>query len=356
MIVLEELSELMCPPSATVGRAIERITELGAPLTFQLVMDEAGRLLGTVTDGDIRRGLLRGATLETAIVEVMNREPEVGRFGSEDSEHHAKLTSLELDFLPLVDDAGVARAVMAWQPPQQPVSTALVMAGGQGQRLGAATKNRPKPLVPVGDRPMLEHIMSGLENAGVGTIYVAVHHMGDQIAEFVNDRSSTAHVRLLYEDEPLGTAGSLANIDPPDGSILVVNADVLTSTDFAALVDFHDRHGYDATIGVAQHAVKIPYGVIRHNEDGRFLGIDEKPTVTNFVAAGIYYLAPAVPNLLRPGQQVDMPELLNLASEAGLRIGLFPIHEYWLDVGRPDDLESARQHHVAGDALSRDMA
>jgi NDP-sugar pyrophosphorylase family protein len=258
--------------------------------------------------------------------------------------------------LPLVDAEGVLAGVVIRDGSPRRGLSAVVMAGGQGRRLGAVTKDTPKPLVPVGDSPMLEHIMSGLESAGVGTIYVAVHHMGDQIAEFVNDRSSAAQVRLLHEDEPLGTAGSLANIDPPDGPILVVNADVLTSADFAALVDFHDRHGYDATIGVAQHAVKIPYGVIRHNEEGRFLGIDEKPTVTNFVAAGIYYLAPAVPNLLRPGQRVDMPELLNLASEAGLKIGLFPIHEYWLDVGHPDDLESARQHHVAGDARSRDTA
>ena len=156
-------------------------------------------------------------------------------------------------------------------------------------------------------------------------------------------RTSKADIGLIRESQPLGTAGALGLVpETLDEPILVLNGDVLTKTDFVALDAFHRQHGYDATIAVARHSVEIPYGIVRHDDGGAFRGIDEKPVLRNFVAAGIYYLSPAFVGLVAPNEATSMPALLNDGHRIGMRIGLFPIHEYWADIGRPEDLDAGR--------------
>ena len=201
-------------------------------------------------------------------------------------------------------------------------------------------------MLPIGDRPILEHLLGRLEDAGVVQIRIALHYHADQIRKFVAQRDCRAKISFMEEDEPLGTAGALGRLSSsPDVPILVMNADVLTDVDVGALHDFHVRHGFDATVGVARYDVDVPFGVVRYGEDGLFSGVDEKPRISNFIAAGVYYLSPEFVALVPTDRPMDMPELLNLGRSIGMRIGVFPIHEYWTDVGRPDDLQRAEDWH-----------
>lgn len=331
---------LAARPDEPLRTVLERLN--AAPQPFQVVIDETGRVVGTLTDGDVRRGLLGGLTLADPVARCMQVRPTLGRVGDE-----ASLDLLRgLAFLPIVDPAGRLVEIVAPAADGGAIAEALVMAGGLGTRLGERTVALPKPLLPVAGKPILEHILSALEAAHCPRIWVSVHYLAHRVEEFLRQRRSTAEIRLVHEAQRLGTAGALGIMpERLTAPLLVLNGDVLTRIDFAALETFHRRHRHDATIAVAHHEVQVPYGIVRHDDGGLFLGVEEKPVLRNFVAAGIYYLAPEVVALVPAETRMDMPELLNEGRRVGLRIGLFPIHEYWADVGRPEDLDAADAYH-----------
>ncbi|MBK8908196.1 MAG: NTP transferase domain-containing protein [Rhodospirillales bacterium] len=342
-----------CLPETTVREAMARINDT-PPHAGLVVVDGDGRLLGTVTDGDIRRGILRGVALDDAIATCMNAGAVPGRDGDA-AGNLAVLAARPLQFLPIIDGHRRLVRILFKRPGGSTLGAALVMAGGAGRRLGERTRATPKPLLPIGDRPILDHVMTALEDAGITDIHVAVHYLADQIESFLAKRQSRADVRVIHEPEPLGTAGAVGLLPPPKpgsrpgpGPLLVVNGDVLTRVDYRALAAFHDRHEFEATVAVARYDVEIPFGVVRQSADGVLLDIDEKPRVTHFVAAGIYVLSPAFRALVPPSEPLDMPDLLALGRRVGLRAGLFPIHEYWTDIGRPHDLEAADTAHRNG--------
>jgi dTDP-glucose pyrophosphorylase len=328
--------------------ALERLNSGDLAYKFILVC-EAGKLNGTVTDGDIRRALLRGVRIGDPVSQCMKYDPVVGHVSREaDSMRMMREVASLRAFLPVVDDAGIVQFVLVGREEGLP-GTALIMAGGMGKRLGERTRNIPKPLLPVSGKPILGHILDRLENANVGSIYVSTNYLADKIDAFVATRAGHVPIELLTEREPLGTAGSIGLLpDPMPAPFIVINGDILTKLDFAVFQDFHSRHKNDATIAVAQHQVTVPYGVIRIDDEGQFFGIDEKPTLTQFVAAGIYLLSPEFRALIRSGERLDMPELIERGRRIGLKFGLFPIHEYWTDIGRPEDLENAQLAGVLG--------
>ena len=337
-----DIDEYSCRPKDTVRDVLQRVDQ--SRFLFQIIVGKNGVLLGTVTDGDIRRAMLQDVGLDAPIEICMQVDPVVGLVGQDD-ENQRKLRNIGSSraFLPVLDTDGILTQILVLQRPHNfGIRRALVMAGGLGRRLGARTKNTPKPLLPVGGEPILERIVTQLEDAGIGRIYISAHYLADQIQDFVNARENKASVEILTEDEPRGTAGALSLLPvETETPVLVVNGDVLTKVDFEKLHDFHFRHGHDGTIGVARHDVEIPYGVVQFGADGLFAGIDEKPRLSNFIAAGLYFLAPEFLSLVPKNQRFDMPEVLNLGRAMGLKIGLFPIHEYWIDVGHPSDLEAA---------------
>jgi dTDP-glucose pyrophosphorylase len=336
---------LLCPPTAQLTEVLARI-ELASPNLFQIVVDETCRVLGTVTDGDLRRAMLRGATLASPVCECMRTTPILGRVGESAAN---RILARRAWFLPVVSPDGRLDHVLVDRNTDAPMRRALVMAGGFGKRLGALTQTTPKPMLPVAGRPMLDRVLEQIEAAGVTQIDIAVHYLADQIKDFIAARKSPANVSIIEETEPLGTAGALALVsDRLDEPVLIANGDVLTQVDLTALQRFHVKHGYDGTIAVWRHEVEIPFGVIRQTSDGQFLAIDEKPRLSHFVAAGIYYLSPEFAALTPRGRPVDMPEVITNGAKAGLRIGLFPVHEYWKDVGRPGDFAAAQVDHSAG--------
>lgn len=353
MIRLIDVEQVLCRDDTLISEVLSRLSEF--EYLFLLVVDEAGRLLGTITDGDVRRAFLRGAKLDDAARSCMEAKPTIGRVGDDDKNRRL-FASLRVRnaFLPLVDDKQCVREVLHSSSDAGQV-TALIMAGGPGSRLGELTRSQPKPLLSVGDKPILEHVLERLELAGIQSTYIAVHYLAEKIERFVADRANTSPVHLLHESERMGTAGAISRIPEATRSdILVVNADIITQANFAAIESFHQRQGHDATIAVANYEMQVPYGVVRHNEDGIFQGIDEKPRQSYLAAAGIYVLSPQFTALVPPDRPMDMPELLNLGRSIGLRIGVFPIHEYWVDIGRPHDLESAVRDHENG-ALERKL-
>lgn len=349
MITIVALGPHISRPEDPMRTVLQRID--ASPLLFQIVVDEGGRVLGTITDGDIRRAMLHGVDLQAPAHLCMKREPKLGRVGDHPG-NAAKLANLgsRVPFLPIVDEAGVLHEILFGRKQDSGIGPALVMAGGLGSRLGARTQTTPKPLIPVGGRPILDHVLEGLERAGVRCIYVSVFHLALQIEAFLSTRANRARIVTLREPERLGTAGALGLIDPSELShpLLVINGDVITRVDLQALHDFHERNGYDATIAVARHELEIPFGVVRYGEDGLFERVDEKPRLSNFVAAGVYYLGAGFLPLVPKHRAIDMPELLNLGRSIDMKIGLFPIHEYWTDVGRPADLDAAERDHEEG--------
>lgn len=338
---LKSLDPLLSAPDATLGDTMRRFNVLPHP--FVIVVDAVRRPLGTVTDGDIRRAILAGAVLDSPIAKVMNAHPIVG---SLDDPAAARALLDQVPFVPMVDGSGALVEIWRASPTATRIGAALVMAGGFGKRLGKKTKTAPKPLLPVGDKPILEHILARLERSGIQDIFVSTHYLADRIREFLDTRNGAARPNVIHEESSLGTAGALTLLpEPISGPILVVNGDVLTQLDLEALDAFHHAHGFDGTIAVSPYRVPVPYGVVRQGADGGFDGIDEKPTYTYFVAAGVYLLSPEFCRLVPEATRIDMPDLLNLGRTAGLKIGLFPVHEYWIDVGRPDDLAAADRHH-----------
>jgi len=345
VIRLTDLSKYLSRPTDSLRTILARIN--ASQYLFQIVVDENGRLLGTITDGDMRRAILQGLSLEATGAECLQTMPRFGRIG-DDAKNASLLGSVPRrdQFLPLVDETNCVCEILVSHP-EAGLSAALVMAGGPGSRLGELTRSTPKPLLDVGGRPILDRLLERLEAAGIRRIFIAVHYLAEQIEAFAKMRGSVATIEFIREPERLGTAGALGLIEPGslDGaSLLVVNGDLVTRADYRAFSDFHSRHGNEGTIGVASYFVDVPFGVVRHDANGLFVGVDEKPRLSHFVAAGVYCLNPEFLGLVPRGRPLDMPELLNRGKSLGLRVGVFPIHEEWADVGRPNDFEAVDAH------------
>ncbi|MBO6835070.1 MAG: sugar phosphate nucleotidyltransferase [Alphaproteobacteria bacterium] len=333
----------LCPGDISARAALAKINELTHQ--FLIIVDTEKRPIGTLTDGDIRRGLLSGHALDEPVDQFMFRNFKLGRL--ETAREDARLLrdrERPVPFLPLVDKAGVVQSVLVRDILNSPIDMAVVMAGGFGKRLGDLTKDIPKPLVEVNGRPILDHVLQALEDAGVAEIYLTLHYRADQIREFIAQRRNRAEILFIYEETPLGTAGSLSLLPKrPQGPFLVVNGDIITDVDYSALSGFQSDTKLDGVLCVSQYRQQIPYGVVEV-ENGSLLGaIREKPTVVHNVASGIYLLSPSFLNLIEHDEVVDMPTVLERAKSLRYRIGVFPIHEYWIDLGRPTDLDAARK-------------
>lgn len=339
-----EFADLRVTATATVRETIETIG-VGAR-QIALVMDDGGRLLGVVTDGDVRRGILRGVGLEDPVTEIMKADPVVAHPDDDPDEITERMERLGVRRVPVVDSEGVVTGVHEADWRLHPATTAtpvVLMAGGRGERLYPLTKDVPKPMLPVGGVPMVEIILRNLASQGFRDVFISVNYLAGVIMDHVGDGSSLGlSVRYVHEDRPLGTAGALAELaDTITEPFLVMNSDLLTQVNLRHLLRFHAKQGAIATIGVREHVFEIPYGVV--NLEGSIVeSMAEKPLHRSLVNAGIYALDPAVLQALTPGEFADMPTLLGMLMADGKQVAAFPIHESWLDVGRPEDLERAR--------------
>ena len=328
---------------ATVGEAIAAI-ESGS-IQVALVLDGDNRLLGVVTDGDVRRGLLRGIPLGGLATDVMNRTPVSAPASLSREERLHLMRQKFIKQLPLLDSSGQLIGLETFdellEAPHYP-NPVLVMAGGLGERLGALTRDLPKPMLNVGGRPLLETIVRNVVQQGFRNIFISVNYKAEMIQDHFQDGSGFgAAIQYIHEAERLGTAGALGLLSvPPDLPVVVMNGDILTTINYGALLDFHNGTPAEATMAVREHKVHVPYGVITTSE-GYLQTIREKPTESWFVSAGIYVIGRTVFDHVERGVRIDMPTVLERIVANKGRVAVYPIREYWLDIGRMEDFEQA---------------
>ncbi len=315
-------------------------------LQIAMVVDGEGRLLGTVTDGDVRRALLSGTSLASPVTEIMFRTPTTAAPETDPATLMGLMQAKVLRQIPIVDAEGrvvgleTIMSLMARSELENPV---VLMAGGRGERLRPLTDTCPKPLLRVGGKPILERILETFLAQGFRRFYISVNYRAEMVESHFGDGSKFgASITYLREDKPLGTAGALTLLPQLDLPFLVMNGDLLTNVNFAHLLEFHVEQGAAATMCVRDYTMQIPFGVVRA-EGNRLVGIDEKPSRTVFVNAGIYVLSPQVLPLLPPGEPYDMPRLFEAIVAQSGKAAVFPVRDAWLDIGRMDDYERAQQ-------------
>ncbi len=339
------------PADADLRAALGAIDR--ARMGLALVVDANSRLLGTITDGDMRRALLRGLTLDGVVRDVMNVHCSIASPADSVAAVLDVMQRKSIKQVPVVDADRTLLGVYFLPDLVGAVTRpnwAVIMAGGEGRRLRPLTAETPKPMLPVGDRPLLENTLALLVAHGFRHLFLAVNYLADQIEQHVGDGERFGcEVTYLRESQPLGTAGALSLLpSAPTSPLLVLNGDLLTDVDLSALMDYHGEAGCLATQCVREYVVQIPYGVVdcHHGEVAR---VQEKPVQRFLINAGIYVLAPAALGYLPRGVTCTMVELLDTARADGARVAAFPIRERWADIGQLEDYEHARRIWTNGE-------
>lgn len=337
-----KLDDVVVSPEQKIIEVVKVIDHVG--IQIALVLDENKKLLGTVTDGDVRRGLLKGVPLDGPVKDIMNRNPIVARKDQDKSEVLQVMKENVLRHVPIVDAEGVlfdmelygnlvARNDDAW---------VVLMAGGLGTRLGSLTEDCPKPLLKVGDKPVLETILVNIARYGFTNFYLSINYKGEMIKDYFGDGSKWGvQIKYLEETQSLGTAGPLSLLpDPLPKQVIVMNGDLLTKVNFDHLLQFHNDSKGMATMCVREYDFTVPFGVVQLDEHN-IVNIDEKPMQKFFVNAGIYVLESSILNGMESNQRLDMTTLFEKLIAEKQKTLAFPIHEYWLDIGRVSDLKKA---------------
>ncbi|UDK95478.1 CBS domain-containing protein [Lysinibacillus sphaericus] len=313
-------------------------------LQFAVVVDEEQHLLGTVTDGDIRRGILRGEGLDVTITSIMNPNPITARSGQKYHKYKQLMKSKMLKQLPIVDEDNRIINILFADNIETTLNknTVVLMLGGLGTRLRPLTNDTPKPMLRVGNKPILETIIEGFKQYGYTNFIFSVNYKKEVIQDyFQNGEAFDVTIEYIEEDKKMGTAGALSLLKSrPTKPFFVMNGDLLTQINFDQLMQFHIEHDSVATMCVREYEYQIPYGVIE-TVGTDLVTINEKPIHRSFVNAGIYVLSPDVFNYIPNDEFFDMPTLFQRLVEEEMKTSVFPIHEYWLDIGQIGDYERA---------------
>jgi dTDP-glucose pyrophosphorylase len=323
---------------------------------FTVVVGGDFKLLGSLSDGDIRRHLISGGKLDDLAQKAMNKRPVT-------VPQHLNLAEIEkfmelknVVVVPVVNDNGTYLDMIHTidlHPESESsfgaletFAFAVIMAGGEGRRLRPLTNGIPKPMITIGDLPLLEHQIRRLAALGIRKVYIAINYLGEIIEEFFKDgKTFGIQIEYLKENEKKGTAGSLTLLgDLPDEPILLINGDIYTTTNFNELYEYHKHSNSVITIGAIDFRIDIPFGVIDTHDDV-VAGITEKPSQRFLCNAGVYALSPSALSLIPENLPFNMPDLIQTSLDAGLAIGAFPIYEYWADIGTPEDLEKVRKKY-----------
>lgn len=331
-------------PSDTKVQETMKIIDLQS-LQIAIVVDKYNKLLGTVTDGDIRRGILDGISLDEPVTKVMNKNP-ITVTGNKDKKSIINiLKENRLRHLPIVDKSGCIIGIERLDDLincNKIENWIVLMVGGLGSRLKPLTDNCPKPMLLIGDKPVLEIILNHFRDLGFYKFCFSINYKGEQIKNYFGNGSKWGvEIHYIYEEKRMGTAGSLSLFSiKTDKPIVVMNGDILTKVNFEQLINFHLEHEGEATVAVRSYDSQIPYGVVKINGD-RLIGFEEKPVYTSFINAGIYVINPSVLNKIPDNSYFDMNELLENMLTDDEKISIFPIREYWLDIGEIDDFNQA---------------
>ena len=330
---------------ATIRQAFENLNSTG--LQIVLCVNEQLKLLGILTDGDLRRGVLSGLTLDNEIAPLINQSPVTVPPVMPPHKVESFMRSRSLRHIPIVDESGFLIGLHLnenWQHRLKQQNIMVVMAGGFGKRMRPYTLDKPKPLLEVGGKPILAHIIERAVDQGFVEIYISVNYLADQIKSYFGDGNKFGiSISYIDEDQPLGTAGALGLIESQiDSPFIVTNGDVLTDIDYSDLLRMLQKENVDAAMAVKTHELVSPFGVVQI-DGSEIIGISEKPSFRTTVNAGIYALTPFAISLIKHNEAIDMPDLLERLRGLSKRVVAYPMYEEWLDVGRPADLDEARQ-------------
>lgn len=333
------------PKDSTIGQVIRNLDQVGIKIV--LVVDEANKLLGTISDGDVRRGLLKGLDLNSPITNIIRYDPLVVPPEMARDMVMQLMVANKIQQIPVVDGRQHLVGLHLWDEITTTSSPRpnlmVIMVGGRGTRLMPHTQNCPKPMVLVAGKPMLEHIIDRGKLEGFNHFILAIYHLGHVIETyFGNGERFGVKINYLREQSPLGTAGALSLLNPrPDAPFVVTNGDVITDIRYGELLDFHNRYQASATMAVRIYEWQHPFGVVQM-EGVEIIGFEEKPVARSHINAGVYVLSPEVLSELIAEVPCDMPMLFERLHAKGKRTVAYPMHEPWLDVGRSIDLAKAR--------------
>jgi len=351
---LKDWSEILIKTSDSLEDAV-KVLHVGG-LQIALVVDNKGKLLGTITDGDIRRALIKHLGMDCLVEEVMNNSPTTALSSDSSDVIMSRMKGRDLLHIPIIDEKGFLVGLETLQHltyDKKYDNPVFLMAGGFGTRLHPLTEDIPKPLLNVGNRPILETILSRFIKAGFHNFFISTHYKAEKIQAHFGDGSAWGvKIEYVNEEKPLGTAGSIGLLPKnlPKLPILMMNGDVLTKVNFEHLLAFHQEQKGIATMCIREYDVQIPFGVV-NVEEQQAKSIVEKPIEKYFVNAGIYVLEPELVNKVNPNTPIDMPNLLEKQIKEGKSVSIFPIHEYWLDIGHMKEYQSAHDSFSNGFTL-----
>ncbi|HEX2926718.1 MAG TPA: nucleotidyltransferase family protein [Ruminiclostridium sp.] len=342
---MDEWKKVLISPHTKIHEVIKIIDINSSQIA--LVINKSNKLLGTVTDGDIRRGILKGIPLEETVEQIMNRNPVTV---PEIKDKRSVLNILKMNklrHLPVVDESGCVIGIERLDDlvdSSKNENWVVIMAGGLGNRLRPLTDNCPKPMLTIGDKPVLEIILRHLINQGFYRFCFSINYKAEQIIAHFGDGSRWgAEIQYIHEENAMGTAGSLSLFDiKTDKPVIVMNGDILTKLSFEQLLSFHQEHLSKVTVAVTTYDFQVPYGVVKVNKD-RLVGFEEKPVYTNFINAGIYVFNPEVLKMIPGNSYYGINNLLEKMLGNNEKISIFPIREYWMDIGDIGDFNQATQ-------------
>ena len=342
---MKNYKQILLKPTSTIKEALA-IIDKGA-IQIALIVDDDEKLLGTLTDGDIRRGLLSGLALTDAIETIIFKTPTVCSIDDTKEKILDIATSKKLHQIPIVDRDGKLVGIKEIEEllkPTTKTNKVVLMVGGLGTRLRPLTDNIPKPMLKVGNKPILETIINGFKKYGFVNIVLCVSYKSEIIEEYFKDGSDFGvNIEYIHENKRMGTAGALSlakeKLKEP---FFVMNGDLLTNINFENMMEYHLSNKSVATMGVREYDFQVPYGVVK--TDGvNIVSIEEKPVHQFFVSGGVYLLSSHVLKYIPEDEYYDMPTLFEKVIKEKEKSISFPIHEYWLDIGRVDEYEKANR-------------
>ncbi|MDP1604437.1 MAG: nucleotidyltransferase family protein [Legionella sp.] len=340
---MKTVDKILLHHNASIREALQ-VIDKGA-MKLVIIIDNDGLLAGTLTDGDIRRGLLNGMFLDESIETIIYRTPTVCRANDSKETIIQIALSKKIYQIPVIDEAGRVVGIHEIDElirPAHKTNKVVLMAGGLGRRLGELTKHTPKPMLHIGNKPILETIIDNFVKYGFTEIIISVNHLSHIIEDYFGNGSRFGvSIEYVHEKQRMGTVGALSLmreklIEP----FFVMNGDLLTNINFEHLYDYHLASQAVATMCVREYDFQVPYGVV-NIVDSKITSIDEKPVHKFFVSAGIYMFTPEILSMIPNGEFLDMPALFESIIESENVASSFPIYEYWLDIGRINDYERA---------------
>jgi dTDP-glucose pyrophosphorylase/CBS domain-containing protein len=338
------LNAVIIAPEASISEAMAHLDK--AATGVLLICDKDRHLIGLLTDGDFRRAILQRKSFSEPCAAIATSHPVTAPICVSSSEALRLMNDHDIGQLPVVDSEGrVQKLILSKDivPNRELALSAVVMAGGFGKRLLPLTEKVPKPMLPVGGRPLLELTIAQLRRAGIKDVNVTTHYLRETISDhFGSGEMFGVRLNYVQEEHPLGTAGGIKLLKQFDATMLVINGDILTGAPFGAMLDYHRAYHADITVGVRKYEVQVPFGVVEC-EDVHVRALEEKPSLSFFINAGTYLIEPSVCDFIPAGQRFDMTELITKLIEAERTVVSFPIMEYWLDMGRHEDYAKAQQ-------------